>query len=68
MAMTLDEIKSSRELFLTPEDVSEVLKSNAHAIRLQAHDDPRLLGFRVVVIGTRTKIPRRPFLEFIGEA
>lgn len=65
--MTLDEIKASDEMWLTPDQVAPVLKCNPHLIRLQAREDPRLLGFPVVVIGNRTKILRKGFLEFIRE-
>lgn len=65
--MTIDEMRASREAFLTPSDIADVLGSNPQAIREQARSDPKLLGFNVIVIGTRTKIPRIPFLKFIGE-
>lgn len=64
--MTLDEIKISDKLMLTPADVSEVLNADPQDIRLQARTDPGKLGFPVVIIKTRTKIPRIPFLRFMG--
>lgn len=64
--MTLDEIKASDKLMLTPADVSEVLNADPQDIRLQARMDPAKLGFPVVIIKTRTKIPRIPFLRFMG--
>lgn len=65
--MTLAEIKASSELTLTPDQVAPVLKCNPHLIRLQARESPQLLGFPVIVVGNRTKIPRKPFLAFLGE-
>lgn len=65
--MKLTEIKESKELFLTPADIAEVLQTNPQLIRITAREAPQLLGFPVVVVGTRTKIPRRPFLAFLGE-
>lgn len=63
--MTLDEIKKSDKLFLLPTDVAQVLGCNPHQIRMAARDDPEALGFPVTVIGSRTRIPRLPFIRFI---
>ena len=65
--MTLAEIRASEAAFLKPTDVAEVLRCSPHLIRVAARDDPKLLGFPVVRIGNRTKIPRRAFLDFMGE-
>ena len=65
--MTLTEIKASDRLMLKPEDVAEVLGCNPHLIRVMARDDPAGLGFPVIRLGSRTKIPRKPFLRFLGE-
>ena len=65
--MTLAEIKQSPAMWLTAADVAPVLECNPDAIRQQAQTDPAKLGFPVVVIGTRVKIPRRPFLSYFGE-
>lgn len=66
--MTLEEIKRSGELLLIPKDVAPVLGCDPEKIRIQAHENPTLLGFPVVVIGTRVRIPRKPFLQWLGEA
>lgn len=65
--MTLDEIRTSDKTFLTPADVSGVLAADAQSIRLQAREFPEALGFPVICVGNRTKIPRKPFLRFLGE-
>ena len=41
------------------------LEYNPQAIRIMARENPAALGFPVVVIGTRTKIPRVPFLRYV---
>ena len=64
---TIEEIKASDALFLKPSDIAPLLKCNPNYIRQAAHERPELLGFPVVVIGTRTRIPRKPFLDYIGE-
>ncbi len=66
--MTLKEIQESDLIWLTPDQVAPVLKCSPQLIRITARDNPKLLGFPVVVVGTRTRIPRKPFLEYIGES
>ena len=65
--MTLNEIKASEAIMLTPADVAGVLAADAQSIRLQAREFPEALGFPVIRVGNRTKIPRKPFLRFLGE-
>ena len=65
--MTLQEIKDSDALFLTPTQVAKIIGTDPQLIRLQARSYPERLGFPVTVVGTRTKIPRIPFLRWIGE-
>lgn len=60
--MTLAEIRSSDKVVLTPADVAPVLCVNPQSIRAA---DPVDLGFPVTKIGTRTLIPRKPFLAFV---
>lgn len=64
--MTLEEIIASDELLLTPADVAPVLGFDPNIIRRQADLDPSKLGFNVIRAGSRTKIPRKPFLKFLG--
>lgn len=62
--MTLEEIKRSTQPILRPQDVAEVLQCNPQGIRDAAHNHPEWLGFPVVCIGNRVKIPREPFLAY----
>jgi len=64
---TLPELaqKADREFF-TPQEVSFVLGSDPQTIRLQARLRPELLNFPVIVMGNRVKIPRIPFLRYMG--
>lgn len=66
--MTLQEIKDSDKLWLTAEEVSDVVECNPNSLRAQAQSDPDKLGFPVTVINTRVKIVRKRFLEYLGEA
>lgn len=63
--MTRADLEAMKCDFLTPEQVAPLLGCKAHGIRVQARENPALLGFPVSVIGTRTRIPRIPFIEFV---
>ena len=65
--MTLDEIRNSTKEVLTPAEVAEVLGCDAQDVRIQARLAPEKLCFPVIIIKSRTKIPRVPFLRFMGE-
>lgn len=65
--MTLKEIKDSEQLFLNAADVAPVLGCDPNYIRIAARQNPEQLGFPVVVLGRRVRIPRKRFLEFFGE-
>ncbi|MGN0517097.1 MAG: hypothetical protein ACI4II_00050 [Acutalibacteraceae bacterium] len=65
--MTLQEIQESDKIFLVPTDVAAVLGMSANSLRLQAQQDSSKLGFPVIVAGTRVRIPRVPFLNYIGK-
>lgn len=64
---TLPELvqKADRE-FYTPTEVSGVLKMDPQTVRIAARQRPELLGFPVILTGTRVRIPRIPFLRFMG--
>ena len=68
--MTLEEIKRSNKDFLIPSDVAEILGCDKYSINVQVSEDIKngvnSLGFPVIKIGTRIKIPRRSFLKFMG--
>ena len=66
MKKTLEELASSDKIFFTAEEISGVVGSDAQAIRVMARQRPELLGFDVVIIGNRVKIPRIPFLRSMG--
>lgn len=65
--MTIEEIKASTERWLTADQIAPVLECAPNSIRRQAQSDPQKLGFPVTVIGSRVKVNRIRFLEFIGE-
>lgn len=64
---TLAEIEALPVEVLTCEQVSKVLMANPSTIHKQATDKPALLGFPVIVVGNRVKIPKLPFLRYMRE-
>lgn len=64
--MTIADIQASDKIFLTPSDISDVLECDPQSIRVMARQAPQLLGFPFTLVGTRMRIPRVPFLRFIG--
>ena len=62
---TLQTLEAIDREWLTPAQVAAALHWDAHAIRMQAREDPKKLGFPVVVYRSRVKIPKRPFLSFM---
>ena len=64
--MTLDDIAAMEKAWLLPREVAAVLNTTDHSIRVCARQRPDLLGFPTVIMGSRVRIPRIPFLEFMG--
>lgn len=64
--MTLEEIASCEKEVLTPAEVAPVLRTTDQTIRVVAKQRPDLLGFPTIIMGTRVRIPRIPFLKFMG--
>lgn len=60
------------KVYLTADEAVEILKAHgadwvsAQAFRVQAHNEPKMLGFPVCVVGTRVLIPTKPFYSFWG--
>lgn len=63
--MTLDEIRASRKMMLTAADVAPVIGCDPQGIRIMARKNPKWLGFPVICVGSRVKIPREPFLAHL---
>ena len=63
---TLTDLKAETKEMLVAEDVCAVLQCDPHWVRQAARERPELLGFPVVVMRNRVKIPRIPFLRFMG--
>lgn len=67
--VTIEDIKASDKVVLTPAEVADVLGVDAQGIRVMAHEQPERLGFQVVICGRNgraVRIPRAAFLKFLG--
>lgn len=64
--MTVNELLESDQLYLSPADIAPILHCDPQCIRVQAQHDSSKLGFPTIIIGTRIRIPRIPFLKFLG--
>lgn len=62
----IEQIISNHKATITVELASKAINCSAHSIRVAARERPDLLGFPVIVMGPKTKIPRIPFLRFLG--
>lgn len=67
-ALTLKQIAEMDCMFLIPSQVAPLLGCAQYYINVasQTPDGRAYLGFPVVRIGNRVKVPRIPFLRFMG--
>jgi len=61
---TLQDVRECEKDFLVPEDIERVLNCDRYSINLQCKTDPSKLGFPVIVMGSRVRIPRIGFIRF----
>ena len=63
--MTLEEIKAIDREYLLPREVGAVLGTDGQSIRVWARQRPEELGFPVIVVKSRVKIPKEGFINFM---
>lgn len=63
---TLEELCAEEKMFFSPGDICGVLGANPQTIRVTARQRPDLIGFEFTFVGNRMKIPKIPFLRFMG--
>lgn len=61
---TLQDIENCPKPMLIPTDIAPVLGCDPYSINVQARENPDALGFPVIVMGTRVRIPKDGFLRF----
>jgi hypothetical protein len=64
---TLEDLEALPGEFLTCKQVAPILGAKEANIHMQAMDAPYMLGFPVIIIKSRVKIPKRPFIRFMRE-
>lgn len=64
---TIERIRDMPDATITAEMAAKVLRCDPHMIRVAARTKPELLGFPVIVMGSRTRIPRIPFLKYLNQ-
>lgn len=62
---TLEELEALDREILTCQDVAPLLGASPHVLHTQAEAAPEKLGFPVIVMASRVKIPRRAFIRFM---
>ena len=62
---TLQEVKDCPKDILVPTDIAPLLNCKAYNINVAAKQDPALLGFPVIVMGSRVRIPKAGFIRFM---
>lgn len=63
--MTLADINAIDREYLLPREVAAVLGCDPQGIRVWAKQNPEGLGFPVVVIGKRVRIPKAAFVAYM---
>ena len=64
--MNIEDILASTTPMLRPADVAPIIGCDPQWVRDTARSNPEALGFPILVVGTRVKIPRIPFLRYMG--
>lgn len=61
----IEYLESLDKTFLTAADVAPYLECDPIYVREKAHTSPETLGFPVLVMRRRVKIPKQPFIDYI---
>lgn len=62
--MNLDNLKRVDREWLLAREVAPVLGTDPHSIRVAARLAPERLGFPVCLVGSRVRIPKKPFIQY----
>jgi hypothetical protein len=62
---SIDEVNALEREYLTPRQASGILKCTPYAINIQVKLEPESLGFPVIILGSRVRIPKKPFIKFL---
>ena len=68
LPITLEDIEAMPGEVLYCRHVAKVLQTDPATLHAQAMSRPEMLGFPVICAGSRVKIPKRPFIQFMRGA
>lgn len=63
--MTLQDIKQMDKDVITPAEAAQVVGCDPQQLRLTAREKPENLGFPVIIVKSRIKIPRVAFIRYM---
>lgn len=63
--MTLQDIKQMDKDVITPAEAAQVVGCDPQQLRLTAREKPENLGFPVIIVRSRIKIPRVAFIRYM---
>lgn len=63
--MTLEELEAIPGEILTCKQIAPILGAKADNLHQQAVEAPHMLGFPVIVMKSRVKIPKAAFISFM---
>ena len=63
--LTLKDIKQMDKDIITPAEAAQVVGCDPQWIRLAAREKPEQLGFPVIIVRSRIKIPRMAFIKYM---
>lgn len=61
--MTLDQLEAMDKEMLVPTDIAPILGCRPYAINVATQDGKNPFPFPIIRIGTRVRIPKRPFIK-----
>lgn len=64
---TLQDLAAIPGEVLTCQQIAPILGVRYHTLHQQAVERPERLGFPVIVIKSRVKVPKRPFIKYMTE-
>ena len=63
--MRISELTALDREYITPTEAASVLDCAPQRLRDQAHRNPASLGFPVIIMGRKIRIPKEPFIAFM---
>jgi len=60
---TLEEIEALPREMLIPADIAHILGCNPYSINVCAKSGTNLFPFPIILMGSRVRIPKQPFLK-----